>query len=248
MFFEYQRLVGVLKRIVRRICFRSEKLLWARPLSSMIIPVRSSPSPQIKRFTEATPEFRRVYQQFTNDVGFAGRFVQGVSCDVAFVDGIPAGFVWLSRVDAEIGSLNATLRLGEGDAYVMEVYVRPTLRGKGLAPIMTERLYPELCEDGYRRIVALTDLGNRPVFRLLEKRGYHRHHRLFLWRLAPFERLTERACHPEAGTLSIERASKGFLPLRRPRWVLSTAGSGCCRNVGAPCVDETRRGRKDVDR
>jgi GNAT superfamily N-acetyltransferase len=204
--------------------------LWARPLNGLVIPVRSWLSPEIKRFTEATPEFRRIYQQFTNDVGFVGRFVQGVSCDIAFVDGLPAAFVWFSRADAEISSLNATLQLGEGDVYIMEAYVRPTFRGKGLAPIMLEHRYQELCEGGYKRIVALTNLGNRPVLRLLEKRGYHLYHRLSLWRLAPSEWLTEQACHPEAGTLSIKRASIGFLPFLRPRWVLSMRGPGRCYN------------------
>lgn len=213
----------------------------------MIVPVRSSPSPQIKRFTEATREFRCIYRQFTNDQSFQGRFVQGVSCDVVFVEGIPVGFVWLSRVDAEISSLNAALWLGEGDSYLMEVYVSPTSRGKGLARIMLEPLHQELFEDGYRRVVALSDLGNQSVFRLNEKLGYQPHHRLSFWRLAPFEWLTASACRPEdAGTLAVNRATIGLLPFRRPRWVLSMRGPGRCDNVGATLAGEESLG-KDVD-
>lgn len=221
----------MLRRIAQRIYLESKKLIWVRPLSGMAAPVRSSLSPQIKRFTEATHEFRCIYRQFTNDQSFQERFVQGVSCDVAFVEGMPMGFVWFSRVDAEISSLNAVLRLGEGDAYRMEVYVKPALRGKGLAQTMLEPLHQELFGDGYRRVVALSDLGNLPVFRLNEKLGYQPHHHLSFQRLAPFEQLTASACCPEeAGTLAVNRATIGFLPFRRPRWVLSMRGPGRCYN------------------
>lgn len=238
---------GVLSRIVRRFYCRSEKLLWVRPLNGLVIPVQSRLSPEIRRFTEVTREFRRLYQQFTSDVGFVGRFVQGVSCDVAFVGGLPVGFVWCSRVDAGIGSLNAALWLGEGDSYLMEIYVSPTSRGKGLARIMLEPLHQELFEDGYRRVVVLSDLGNLSVFRLNEKLGYQPHHRLSFWRLAPFEWLTASACRPEdAGTLAVNRATIGFLPFRRPRWVLSMRGPGRCDNVGATLAGEESLG-EDVD-
>lgn len=215
-----------LGRVGHRIVTARKLLVYARPLALAVDPVRSWLSPEVKRFKEPTREFCQLYRQFTNDTRFGRRFVEGAFVDVAFVDGVPAAFQWISLGDFFISSLNATLRLDAKDAYLAEVYVQPAYRDKGVAPLMMNPVYQELFAAGYSRMLALIDVGNRPMLRLADKLGYCAYYRIALLRMAPFERLIVSPCRREdAGGLSVERVARGCLPFRRPRWELLLARS-----------------------
>lgn len=215
-----------LGRVGHRIVAVRKLLVYTRPLALAVDPVRSWLSPEVKRFKEPTREFCRLYRLFTNDTRFERRFVEGAFVDVAFVDGVPAAFQWISLGDFFISSLNATLRLDTKDAYLAEVYVQPAYRGKGVAPLMMNHVYQELFAAGYSRMLALIEVGNCQMLRLVDKRGYCPYYRIALLRMAPFERLIVSPCSREdAGGLSVELVAWGCLPFRRPRWELLLARS-----------------------
>lgn len=193
-----------------------------RPPTDTVSTFRPLLRPHVKRFTTPTGEFCSLYREFTEDTAFIKRFTGKVFCDVAFVEDVPAGFQWTSLGDSEIPSLNAMLRLCLGDAYLVELYVRPAYRGKGLAPFVEERVYRELSTLGYRRMFVLIEVGNRRMIRLAKKMGFDPYYLISISRLAPVERLIATPCRPEfAGALRVERVGRGLLPFRRPRWALT---------------------------
>lgn len=180
----------------------------------------------LKRFTGPTVEFRAIHRTFTDDTAFANRFSGRVFCDVAFVDDVPAAFLWTSLGDCEVPSFNATLRLALKDAYLMEAYTKPEYRQKGISVFLRNSVCQELSALGYNRLFGLSDIGNWPMIQLAEKTGFIPYCFISIRRLAPVERLIATPCRPDyEGGLRIERVGWGLLPLRRPRWALTVMES-----------------------
>ena len=150
------------------------------------------------------------------------RFTGEVLCHIAFVDDVPASLLWTSLGDCQISSLNVSLRLSQGVAYLIEAYTRPGYRGKGLALFLFNTVSEELTGLGYKRVFLFADVSNRSSLRAIEKAGYDQYYLLLIRRLAPFERLIATPCRPEyEGGLRIERIGWGLLPFRRPRWAIT---------------------------
>ena len=155
------------------------------------------------------------------------RFTGEVLCHIAFVDDVPASFLWTSLGDCQIRRLNASVRLGQGDAYLMESYTRPEYRGKGLGLFVYNTASDELEGLGYKRVFTSADVANRSSLRAMEKAGYDQLYLLLIRRRAPFERLIATPCLPEyEGGLRIERIGSGLLPFRRPRWAITVMEPG----------------------
>lgn len=217
---------GVVRGVGQRIRSSKQFLLCTCPLTTRVCANRSFLSPEIRRFTAPTREFCSIYRAFTDDTAYIRRFTESVFCDVAFVQDAPAAFQWISLGDSESPSLNTLLLFGPGDAYLAELYVRPLYRGEGLAPLMHHRVYQELSVKGFRRMVALIAVGNRPMLRLAEKIGYRPCAIVSMRRRAPFERLCATPSHPaDASGIVIKKVRRGVLPFWRSRWILTLAQS-----------------------
>jgi len=219
---------GLTGRIGGRIWYSNDKFICRRSLTT---PTRAFEPPlrsHARRFTAATNEFCAIYREFTDDTAFMERFTGKVWCHVAFVDDDPAAFLWTSLGDCEFPSpLNTSVRLGQGDAYVMELYTRPAYRGKGLALLLYNTLSEELRGLGFKRAFLSVDVANRAPLRAMEKAGYDQLYLLLIRRRAPFERLIATPCLPEyEGGLRIERIGSGLLPFRRPRWAITVMEPG----------------------
>jgi GNAT superfamily N-acetyltransferase len=220
--FKREGMQGVIRRIGHRVRHSSDRLFYMRVLTKPVDRFQPLLRPQVRRFTDATSEFSAIYRTFTDDTTFADRFSGRVFCDVAFVDGDPAAFLWTSLGDSKVPSLNAILRLAPKDAYIMEVYTRPEYRRKGAAVFLWNSVCQELSALGYNRLFCLMEVGNRPIKQLAETTGFTQCYLISIHRLAPVERLIATPCRPEyAGALRVERVGRGLLPFRRPRWALT---------------------------
>lgn len=213
---------GLIGRIGGRIWYSNDKFICRRSLTTSMNAFEPPLRSHARRFTAATNEFCAIYREFTDDTAFMERFTGKVWCHVAFVDDDPAAFLWTSLGDCQIPRLNASLRLSQGDAYLMESYTRPAYRGKGLGLFVYNTPSEELAGLGYKRVFTSADVANRASLRIIEKSGYDQYYLLLIRRLAPFERLIATPCRPEyEGGLRIERIGSGLLPFRRPRWALT---------------------------
>lgn len=84
---------------------------------------------------------------------------------LAEVDGIPAGYVALRRLDV------AGLPMGAA-AECKRLYVRPAFRGKGIAADLLDAMELHAAEAGFRWIYLDSKDDLRSALRIYEERGY----------------------------------------------------------------------------
>lgn len=64
-----------------------------------------------------------------------------------------------------------TVFMGPGEAYLFNIYVKPTIRGQNLAVILRHRSYEVLREIGRDTFYSLTQVSNKPSWRFKQKLG-----------------------------------------------------------------------------
>ncbi|HVV83772.1 MAG TPA: GNAT family N-acetyltransferase [Kofleriaceae bacterium] len=113
----------------------------------------------------------------------------------------PAGIAWGARGPVAVPELDRTLSLSKYEAYVHDVYVAPSARGRAVAPVMLEALARELRERDVYRSWALIDQGNQPSVRAFEKASFTPVCDVIRARITGVDRLIVRPPDPEAKAL-----------------------------------------------
>ena len=120
---------------------------------------------------------------------------------VAYLHDRPAGIAWAARGPVAVPELERTLSLSKYEAYIHDVFVAPSARGRAVAPVMLEQLARELRERDVYRSWALIDQGNQPSRRAFEKASYTPVCDVIHARITGVEKIMVRPPDPEAKAL-----------------------------------------------
>jgi ribosomal protein S18 acetylase RimI-like enzyme len=120
---------------------------------------------------------------------------------LARLNGRPAGIAWSARGPVEAPELGRTLHLDRYEAYIHDVYVAPSARGRNVAPSMLELLALELRQRDVFRAWALIAHENVASVRAFEKASYTPVCDVIYTRIAGLDRLAARPPDPEARQL-----------------------------------------------
>jgi GNAT superfamily N-acetyltransferase len=124
--------------------------------------------------------------------------------DLAFLARLherPAGIAWAARGPVEVPELGRTLSLSKYEAYIHDVFVAATARGRAVAPVMLEELARVLRDLDVYRSWALIGADNQPSMRAFEKASYTAVCDVIHARMAGVARLIVRPPDPEAKEL-----------------------------------------------
>lgn len=120
---------------------------------------------------------------------------------LARLSGRPAGIAWSAGAPVEVPELGRTLNLQRYEAYIHDVYVAPSARGRNVAPAMLEFLALELRQRDVYRSWALIGHDNAASVRAFEKASYTAVADVIVARMAKVDRLIVRPPDPEAREL-----------------------------------------------
>ncbi len=112
-----------------------------------------------------------------------------------------AGIAWAARGPVEVPELGRTLALTKYEAYVHDVYVAPSARGRAVAPVMLEALARDLREFDVYRSWALIGHGNQPSTRAFAKASFTPVCDVIYARVGGVDRVMCRPPDPEAKEL-----------------------------------------------
>ncbi|MBK9037383.1 MAG: GNAT family N-acetyltransferase [Myxococcales bacterium] len=113
----------------------------------------------------------------------------------------PAGIAWAARGPVEVPELGRTLALSKYEAYVHDVYVAPSARGRAVAPVMLEAIARDLRELDVYRSWALIGHGNQPSTRAFAKASFTPVCDVIYARVGGVDRVMCRPPDPEAKEL-----------------------------------------------
>lgn len=124
--------------------------------------------------------------------------------DLAFLARLherPAGIAWAARGPVEVPELGRTLSLSKYEAYIHDVFVAASARGRAVAPVMLEELARVLRDLDVYRSWALIGASNQPSMRAFEKASYTAVCDVIHAQLAGVTRIIVRPPDPEAKEL-----------------------------------------------
>lgn len=130
-----------------------------------------------------------------------GSWQRGDLSLVAHLHDRPAGIAWAARGPVAVPELDRTLSLSKYEAYIHDVFVAPSARGRAVAPVMLEALARELRERDVYRSWALIDQHNQPSRRAFEKASYTPVCDVIHARITGVDRIMVRPPDPEAKAL-----------------------------------------------
>ncbi len=113
----------------------------------------------------------------------------------------PAGIAWAARGPIEAPELGRTLKLSKYDAYIHSVFVAPAARGRGVGPVMLERLTKELRATDAYRSWALIAADNQASIRAFQKASFTPVCDVIHAKMAKVDRVVCRPPDPEAQEL-----------------------------------------------
>ncbi|MEZ4404053.1 MAG: GNAT family N-acetyltransferase [Kofleriaceae bacterium] len=126
---------------------------------------------------------------------------RGDTAWLGLLDGRPAGIAWAARGPVTVPELGRTLSLTKYEAYVHDVFVAPSARGRAVAPAMLEALARDLRELDVYRSWALIAHGNQPSTRAFEKASFTPVCDVIYARMGGVDRVLCRPPDPEAKEL-----------------------------------------------
>lgn len=112
-----------------------------------------------------------------------------------------AGIAWTARGPVEVPELGRTLRMETYDAYIHSVFVAPTARGRGVAPVMLEQITKELRANDAYRSWALISSHNEASIRAFQKASFTSVCDVIHAKMATVDRVVCRPPDPEAKKL-----------------------------------------------
>jgi GNAT superfamily N-acetyltransferase len=176
-----------LGQIVGRIFYqRAEYVIMANELSSQVLLPDPKPDLTIRQVTvwEEIASLSQIADS-VDVVRFHEMFDNGSIVFVAFQDGRPAGYCWISQeIHRSVNRAQPPLR--SGDACVHDLFVSPEYRGRGVGKALILYRLWFLCEHGYDRAIAVVVQDNVAALELDKKTGYScigrmTHTRVLFW-------------------------------------------------------------------
>ncbi|MBT8495818.1 MAG: GNAT family N-acetyltransferase [Deltaproteobacteria bacterium] len=119
----------------------------------------------------------------------------------ATVEERPAGIGWCARKGFDVPELGRRIRIGRHEAYIYDLFVSPSARGRAVAPSMLEFMAHELRQQDVYRSWALIGADNSASIRAFEKAAYTAVADVIYTRVGAMDRLTLRPPDPEAEQL-----------------------------------------------
>jgi len=129
------------------------------------------------------------------------KFRRGDVVVLARLHGRPAGIAWCARAPVPVPEIGRSLRLSPHEAYIHDVFVAPSARGRAVAPSMLEFLAQELRRHDVYRSWALIGSDNLASIRAFEKAAWAPVADVIYTRLGAVDRLLVRPPDPEARQL-----------------------------------------------
>ena len=91
---------------------------------------------------------------------------------LARLSGRPAGIGWCTCKRVLVPEIDRILAIGPGEAYIHDLFVAPSARGRSLAPSMLEFMAMQLRENDIYKSWALIGSNNIASVRAFEKAAY----------------------------------------------------------------------------
>ncbi len=120
---------------------------------------------------------------------------------LARLNGRPAGIVWCACKRVLVPELDRNLEIGQGEAYIHDLFVAPQARGRSLAPSILEYMALELRQRDIYKSWALIGGSNIASIRAFEKAAYAAVADIFVAHIAGVEKLVVRPPDAEAEAL-----------------------------------------------
>jgi ribosomal protein S18 acetylase RimI-like enzyme len=175
--------------------------LWTRgiePTAGLVLRLLSEED--FGRFPE--PERRELVELLELDLEYChAKWRRGDLVVLATVDGRAAGIGWCARKGFEVPELGRRIHIGRHEAYIYDLYVAPSARGRAVAPSMLEFMAHELRQQDVYRSWALIAADNPASVRAFEKAAYTAVADVIYTRVGAMDRLTVRPPDPEAEQL-----------------------------------------------
>ena len=112
-----------------------------------------------------------------------------------------AGVAWTARGPVEVPELHRTLQMMKYDAYIHSVFVSPSARGRGVAPVMLEQITKQLRATDAYRSWALISSHNQASIRAFQKASFTPVCDVIHAKMATVDRVVCRPPDPEAREL-----------------------------------------------
>ncbi|HET9109639.1 MAG TPA: GNAT family N-acetyltransferase [Ktedonobacterales bacterium] len=148
--------------------------LWARDLTGSL---SASPQPHATvAFSEAAPDAATA---LATAMGLAEpcevqrRFTAGSRCFLARVEGVIAGYGWVSRGEERIGELERVLRMRPDEAYIWDCATLEPFRRQGIYSGLLAHIVAMLRREGLHRLWIGANLQNRPSLKGFAHAGFH---------------------------------------------------------------------------
>ena len=113
----------------------------------------------------------------------------------------PAGIAWCALAPVDVPELGRVLHLESTEAYIHDVFVSPSARGRSVAPSMLEFLAHELRQRDTYRSWALIGSDNEASIRAFQKAAYMPVADIVYARMGKVDRLRVSPPDPEAKSL-----------------------------------------------
>jgi len=172
--------------------------LWTRGIEPTAgLALRLLPESEFDALGEA--ERRDLVEVLELDVDKCrGKWRRGDLAVCATINDRPAGIGWASLSPVEVPELGRTLKITRHEAYIHDLFVAASARGRAVAPSMLEFIARELRQHDVYRSWALIGNDNPASIRAFEKASYTAVADIIYTRVGNMDRLVLRPQDPEA--------------------------------------------------
>ncbi|MBI2877905.1 MAG: GNAT family N-acetyltransferase [Candidatus Tectomicrobia bacterium] len=98
---------------------------------------------------------------------------RGDAACVAYWEGKIIAYCWVAFKEAEIGEIERTLLLREGECYLYDAYTLKEFRGRGLYPAILDYILRDVKGKGLCRALICALKSNRPSHLGIRRVGFH---------------------------------------------------------------------------
>lgn len=130
------------------------------------------PGIAVEQLDETGAEEYRTLRPDTSLEEFRDRLAAGDWCLVTRREGRIVRALWVSRGTARSPYLRCELPLADDEVYIHDMFTARDGRGRDLGRAVRGVLGRRLREEGYRALLALVLLENRPAVGMVRKQGY----------------------------------------------------------------------------
>jgi len=146
------------------------------------------------------------------------RFERGLSCYLAWVEGVLAAYGWVSFEEECVGELNLRIRLVPGEAYIWDCVTLPAFRRNHLYSALLTYIVKDLRKADLRRVWIGADLDNLSSQRGIARAGFKSVADLLVVQTSSMRQIWAVA-KPDVPEYLVGHARRVFLNNREKLWI-----------------------------